>query len=379
MPASEAPISEIASADLDWVAGCLALSPAPENTARLRLALWSDADARERVLEAAARLRLTPALVMRLRQRGLVPPAARRSEPGTRSLAEILDQQWGAHLRRRAEQSKALGAIVAVLNAYGLKPILLKGARSLWLDIDPWRTMRDLDLLVPGERAREANAILKREGYAPLAGAIERPHRHHFDLLFRDDLPGWVEVHRLAGNPYAEPFLPTQELAARSIAHVRPEGEARVLAAADHLWHGLIHHHFGHSAFARGVVDLKGLYEFAMGFDALSQMERGDLMALAARDAAGLAALDLWLAAAADALALPSDLAVATDAAATWAAIKARRGASRGCVKYPGYGEALALGWARERVARLRPRPRGGRLGALVAVVGRLAPKLRRG
>ena len=367
------------AADVDLLARCLALSTNMADLTPLRMLLWSDARAWDRAVRLRRQLRLTSALTFRIKERVLAPPAARAPTPGMATPAEILAKQESFHTERRAAQRVALGALVKLLNGAGYEPILMKGARSLWLGVEPWRSMRDFDLLLPGDAARDANALLKREGYAPAPGAVERPNRHHFDLLFRDDLPGWVEIHRRAGNPYAEQFLRTRELAARCETLRGPDGVVRIMTASDHLWHGLVHHHFGHSGYARGTIDLKGLFEFAVGFGALTERERANLLVLAARDGAALAAFDIWIAAAADLLAmpLPAGLAVAPDAAAVWTAMKERRD-NPARFKYPGYGDILSLGLAGPRLARLKPKPGRLAIAARLGVVARLMPKIRR-
>ncbi|MBN9622553.1 MAG: hypothetical protein J0H06_06305, partial [Actinobacteria bacterium] len=97
------------------------------------------------------------------------------------------------------EGAKALNIELTVFNAGGFEPILLKGARSLWLGVELDRSMRDFDVLLPGAASKAANDLLKEQGFAPLPGAPERPNRHHLDLLFRDDMPGWIEIHRRGG------------------------------------------------------------------------------------------------------------------------------------------------------------------------------------
>jgi hypothetical protein len=380
LPAEQALSHADGATGVELLARCLALAPSSDDTMRLRSLLFSNAAAWERLFEAASSRRLMPALAMRLRQRGLVPPLPRQRVPDPLTPAAILDAHWTQHLGIRALQADSLCSIVCVLNRIEIEPILIKGARCAWLDQDPWRTMRDLDILVPGTRAGEANAALKAEGYLPLPDAEDRPNRHHFELLFRPDLPGWVEIHRRAGNPYAEPFLRTAEIAARSVAAAHPQARARIMPSADHIWHGLVHHHFGHSAFARGTVDLKGLFEFAVAVTALPDEDLDALVGLAARDAAGLAVLELWIAAAVDlfAMPLPAGLSLAADAATEWSNIRQRQLGQQAEPKYRGYYRSFMLGWSPDRIRRVRPRPAFGPLGVRLTALNRLLPKLRR-
>ncbi len=357
---------------------CLAVAPTAEETLRLRLDLLRP-DIWEPLLEAAQAARLTAPLAAGIAARELAPPRPRRLEEGVMAPADVLAAFATQHAARRDAQRRALLHVVALLNAGGFEPILLKGARALWLGVEPQRSMRDFDLLLPGPAAAEANDLLKANGFAPLPDAPERPNRHHLDLLFRDDMPGWIEVHRRGGSPYAEPFLPTREIVAASLPRTCQGARAFVLPDAEHFWHGLAHHHFGHSGFARGNVDLKGLYEFCSAYHRMPQEERIALRRLAARDATGLAALDLWLALGRRLLALPLDVEPSPDACAVAATVEARIFGATATVRYPGYRETLRLAWSPDRLAETGASGRIGRLRARMRAAMRLMPKIRRG
>ncbi len=357
---------------------CLAVAPTAEETLRLRLDLLRP-DMWEPLLEAAQVARLTAPLAASVAARGLVPPRSRRLGEGVMAPADALAAFAAQHAARRGAQRQALLHIAALLNAGGFEPVLLKGARSLWLGAEPQRGMRDFDLLLAGPAAGEANDLLKAQGFAPLPEAPERPNRHHLDLLFRDDMPGWVEIHRRGGNPYAEQFLPTREIIAASLRQTCEGAQALVLPNAGHLWHGLVHHHFGHSGFARGTVDLKGLYEFCSAYHLMPQEERAALRRLAARDATGLAALDLWLALGHDLLSLPRDAETPQDARAASSAVEARLFGMEAGTRYPGYRETIRLAWSPRRLAETGARNWAGRLRARMRAAMRLMPKIRRG
>ncbi len=285
------------------------------------------------------------------------------------------------HFSVRTKQQASLINIINLLNGLAIHPILIKGARCLWAETDSWRTMSDLDILVPGARALDANRALMAEGYLPQPDAAHRPNRHHLDLLFRDDLPGWVEIHRRGGNPYAEQFLRTGEITERSVSVSQPGASARILPPAVHIWHGLVHHHFGHSGFARSTVDYKGLFEFTMGLSSLSVEEIEQIVALASRDAAALAAFDLWAAAAVElfGMPLPQGIALPKDAVAAWQKIRQRSYGQAAAPKHQGYLEFISLSWDRQRAARVLPKPVLGTVATRCRVIGRLLPKMRRG
>jgi hypothetical protein len=374
MPGPDEDAGGIDPEGLALLAQCLAMRPDMEATSRLRLSLLAGGGAWERLFAAAKALRLLPALEEAVARRRLAPPEPARPARGATTPASALKAFRESHGAFRDLQHRSLVEIVSRLNGAGFEPVLLKGARSVWLGIEPWRTLRDFDLLIPGADALRANDVLEREGFAPLPGNVPRPNRHHLEPLRKEGFAAVVEIHRRAGNPYAEPFLPTAEIAAHALSDCREGATARLLPPSLQAWHGLVHHHFGHSGFARGTIDFKGLYEFAaalmvMRGDEVSQMEE-----LASRNVAGLAALDLWIAAASDLLSMPvpEPLKLARDAVQMWSRMKEPRARP----KYPGYGRMAELCFDRDRLARVKPPAFSSLIQGLRGVM-RLLPKLR--
>ncbi|MEO1747537.1 MAG: hypothetical protein AAFR27_02775, partial [Pseudomonadota bacterium] len=199
--------------------------------------------------------------------------------------------------------------------------------------------------------------------------------------LFRNDLFGWVEIHRRAANPYAEQFLRTAQLVQHAQTIAKDGCTAAILSETDHIWHGLLHHHFGHSGFARGLLDFKGLFEFAALFRDLDETQRFELKDKAAQSALGLAALELWLAAADAELGLGIDnrIAIGDDArsqAENW--MSRSDGNLENSVKYPGYREMLAMGWNNARGAQVSKATGANWLLVKMSVPAMLAPKIRR-
>ena len=305
-------------------------------------------------------LRLAPALATALSDKRVFADIPAVALPdGRRSIARLIADEIARHEERRNVFAERLEEIVAACNAAGIEPTLIKGGRALWLGEPRWRAMMDLDILAPGAEADRVQRLVKALGYAEHPGLAERPRRHHLSPLLRRDAPGPIEIHRRGGNRHAEPLLPTEELAA--VAEVRVGargGRARVLPAPYHALHALTHHHVGHAADARGLIEFKGLYEFAAEVARFGAEDRAALGERARRHPRLLAALDLWTAAAQDLFAAPVEapLAAPADAAARWRRIFARMtGARRDRWKYPGYAEELAMGFDAARAARLAP------------------------
>ena len=238
---------------------------------------------------------------------------------------------WAAHLERREAQRQALVSIVARLNEVGLVPLLLKGARSLWLGQPHWRAMRDLDVLVDGPKdAARAQEALRADGYSTSPDAAYDRDFHHEDNLYRHDLPGWLEIHRRGAALRGETLLPTRELFAEGIATDMGGATALVLPPAFDLLHTLIHHHLGHWEVYNGRLDLKGLLEFAAGFSALSMDQRSVLDARAARSSLLMGMIEFWQAAAGGTFGLTGTdpLTVPADAQKRWAVLSPPKNAA---------------------------------------------------
>lgn len=257
-------------------------------------------------LACADRQRLGSVVARAIARLKLAPPVPLLTLPdGRMSLTEGLRQREAEHMSRRAAFASHLAEIAAAFNRRGIVPIALKGGSSIVTGVPDWRSLRDLDLLVPGRRDSEAQAILVSLGYRTGRDKPRWAH-HHFPELFRDDLPGWIEIHRHAGPSRVSQFLPTAEL----LAAAAPPADARVGGVAvltPHLQalHGLLHHHVGHRAVKQARIDLKGLYEFAAAIEAMAESERELLWQRSSRHPRLLAMVDLWLAAAADLFGLP--------------------------------------------------------------------------
>lgn len=338
---------------------CLSLSDDAATVARKVGAVgW------EAVLATAEELRLAPAVVARLRDKQAVPGVPAVTLPsGVSTVTARIAHIWQSHLDRRRQLETGLVELVAALNRVGLEPVLLKGARSLATGAPAWRSMRDLDLLLFGRGAMRAHEVALGLGYRPAAASTEKAGKHHFQPLFRDDFPGWIEVHQKAASHRAEGLLPTRPLE-RMTAEVRFAGvSARILSAPAHTLHAVIHHHVGHRGDKSGCIDRKGLFEFCADMLAMSETEREEMLALAGTHPRLLATLDFWVAASRAAYGMPVELPfmLYPDAVVRAAAALAHDG-QRG--RYSGAMPEIAFA---ADLARLKRQPGGG------TAVGRLA------
>jgi hypothetical protein len=338
------------------LAACLALTPPDAAT----LAVAVKHVGADRLFALADPLRLKPALATALRDRNVFADIPAVTLPdGRRSITRLIADEIVEHEQRATILTERLAEIVAAGNREGLEPLLIKGAHALWLGAPRWRAMLDLDLLAAGADADRLQRVVMALGYGEHPDLAERPNRHHLAPLLRRDTPGPIEIHRRAGNRYAEPLLPTAELESVAEVCVGPDGaRARLLPAPYHILHGLAHHHIGHGGDARGLVEFKGLYEFAVGVAGLDADGRAALAERARRHPRLLAALDLWVVGAHELFAMPIEppFVAEGDAAARWRRVFARMtGTRRDRWKYPGYTEELAMGFDAKRAARIAP------------------------
>nr|WP_292773871.1 nucleotidyltransferase family protein [Mesorhizobium sp.] len=314
---------------------------------RLNAGAWDD------VVAAANMRQLLPALGTEANRKHLTAGIPEfRSSDGRVTITLALSEGIARHQAVRAAMLDRLIELVGLLNASGMEPLLLKGARTLWTGIPGWRTMGDLDLLTPG-RAVEAQAVAVRAGYTPAAGYEQPANWHHEINLYRDDLPGWLEFHDRAAMHRADILLSTETLMAQSLRDSRHDGIARILPPHTDLLYCVIHHHVSHRGDKYGRLSTKGLYEFAAAFADLTDAGRHELLNLAVSHPRLVAILDLWLAAAAERfrMPVPAPFSIQPDAIASWKRMSHRTGDAIG--NYGGILNELRMGLSGKRLSRM--------------------------
>ena len=344
---------------------------------RLRLSLFQPG-CWDIVFAAASELRLMPALVGRVEQRNLTPPAPTNNSDDVSHPSEVLRLQKKYHDEGRVAFREVLLEAIKALNKCGVQPILLKGARYLWTQSNPTRTMRDIDLLIEDQDIERSNTALLELGYAASGADANRVNRHHLPSLFHPARPGWIELHRRAGNPYAEAIFPTGRLLEELQISTQSGLSVRLPNDAIHIWHALVHHQFGHSGFARGEIHLKPLYELALALEHMDQQTFEQLESLAASSNLARATLDLWVAGARHGLACQIPFSSVLEEefqnlSMRWLERAEEDNTESG--KYPGYRELLRLAWRSE--TRLRRGNTGFLLPERLRDLILLAPKIR--
>ena len=336
---------------IDLFGRCLALRLDPAELAALRARFMSSPGLWSELTDFALEEGLVLALEQSLRARGLLLSELLPPDSGLVGPDRWLSTSAAGFAERRRLLGRSLVEILARLNLAGIEPIVIKGAQSLLTGDPPWRYLRDFDLLIP-DKADEAQAVLIAMGFSVPEEEAERRRRHHLPPLVRKDFPGFIEIHRRAGNQYVRSLLPTRELAARSELRVQGELRYRLLPQPLHVLYSLVHHHIGHAGDARGTISLKGLYEFAWEVERMTAAERQALQSRADLHPRLAAALDTWIAAAADLYRMPVEppFAVHRDAAQCWQGTLERLDQPRPWYKYPGYRDEVRMGLSERRV-----------------------------
>ncbi len=209
---------------------------------------------------------LTPALWVALNTRGLADDLP---EDLYQYLQELhkLSRERNRHLRLQLLEA------ARELNAAGIVPVLLKGAKHLVTTIyaDPGvRIMSDIDLLVSRTDITPAYKALQQLGYRPVEDVHGDYHdeHHHCAPLFREGDYGTLELHRgLAENPYAA-ILP-MELALTGLEPLEVE-EVRMtaLSTTHRILHTIIHSQLADHFHDNGIIPLRSLHEMATEYSA---------------------------------------------------------------------------------------------------------------
>lgn len=192
--------------------------------------------------------RLLPHLHARL-QRGELPHAP------PAELAQVWEQAHRqsafAALQRRAR----LHSLTAMLAGRGIPAVVLKGPWLAWYAYPAAaeRPSRDIDLLVPQDRAVEAFALLENAGFAqdePSSRPLEQVAREAKHMPPQVAADGCrVELHMHAWEPAGEmpwPMPPNDAVLLARAGPASPDDPCRYPAPADMLAHLVIHAAYSH-------------------------------------------------------------------------------------------------------------------------------------
>jgi Uncharacterised nucleotidyltransferase len=181
-------------------------------------------------------------------------------EPKVRAFLAVAH---AASIQRNSKLREQLMAVVGLLNQVGIEPVLLKGGIRLvdGLYPDPgWRTMHDLDILVPEAGFASAVEALQTAGYV----AVRAVDHSRKDVKLRRRGLADVEIHRELFGPARQQRLLA---GAEVISGARPaavDGATfRLPSTAHQLVHLIGHSQIGHRGHAYGRIALRDRLEAA--------------------------------------------------------------------------------------------------------------------
>jgi hypothetical protein len=199
-----------------------------------------------------------------------------------RRVRALLAIAHATNLENNRKIREQLVTLVSILNHAGIEPVLLKGALRLVDTLYPdsgWRTMRDLDVLVPEARLADAVAVLRDEGYW-LVRPVE-PNRKEA-LLLREGFSLPFEIHReLFVTGRRQRLLRGSDVINASQPATLDGARIRMPSTLHQLVHLIGHSQIGHRGHAYGRIMLRDRLEAAALLLWLPQ--RVDLSAVFAR------------------------------------------------------------------------------------------------
>jgi hypothetical protein len=360
----------------------LRLKPTLAETSALRLRLFARNFSWQALVDLADAHGVLMPCVLALKQRSLLLPLPRagrgtsdNSQENVEDDAHVtsrLEAAYAQHLARREALRSELVAAVTALNGAGIVPLVIKGARYLTADCPPWseaRGMRDIDILVPRARGADAVAALRAAGYVAAAG--ETPTDHHLPEMRRGEDSFTVEPHIEALGFAARKLLPTDLLWGVSVPGQLASYRLSVLPPAWHMLHAALHHQVSDRGYARHVLAIKDVWEFAQLTDGLAAADWQAIMdhmrRAGAADMLGsfLAQAEMLFAAAFPAGVMPSP------AARAHARATLRRAQSPAWLRRTLFvADKLRFAFAGETLAVRYPRSPAGPLGATARHVG---------
>jgi hypothetical protein len=194
---------------------------------------------------------------------------AGESAGGRQNVFLLLESSFNANAARNRAIEAQLGQILRALNAAGVVPGLVKGARLLLAGNWPCiagRTLRDIDLLVAPADWSAGIAALQAIGYRPAGCDLTRPRQGA--ALVGPGGPADIDLHVTPLSLHEPVVLPsylTAEGFWERAETVAMEGLAyRLLPAAESLVHGIVHTEIADLNYAAGDWALRYLHESAV-------------------------------------------------------------------------------------------------------------------
>ncbi len=159
--------------------------------------------------------------------------------------ADRLRARWAQHAHAHAVRTRVAAEVARAFEEAGVAFLVLKGAAlaQLVYRTPLLRPMRDVDLLVRGQDALRAHAILRDSGFAPKGLTVPRGH-HHLQGMAKvvDGATVTIELHSRLLRP--SPFTRAvryDDLCDRAQPLTWSGTTMRTLGREDMLWHVYAH------------------------------------------------------------------------------------------------------------------------------------------
>jgi Uncharacterised nucleotidyltransferase len=235
---------------IDFLVGLLNLKGEPASQPPISPEHW------EAVAAEALRYRLGPLTF----QRATGGPHPAEIPADTR---ELLKQACVRNGFRNAILARQTAAAARALGEIGIPVMLLKGQHLAWFEYaDPaFRSMADIDIMVPRDRLADAERVLVSMGYGP----DPRPDLESFCAWsnqlakFEKDGAEVIELHYAIERPTSPFRIDTADLWLRAVPSKHAGADVVRLATEDLLLHLCLHlayHHQFDRAALKGLVDI---------------------------------------------------------------------------------------------------------------------------
>lgn len=169
--------------------------------------------------------------------------------------------------RNRLMRSQLMEA-VSIINTFGVRPLLMKGAAHYFLDTfvgDGDRLLTDLDILVPKEKIKLVSDGLIKSGYKYVEEKMEFMNtHHHYPPLIRDNDCAMIELHRDLMFHKQQHVFPTELAWGKAIDIILPNNSrAKVLSPTYRVFHSFLHSNIVDKLYQKGCVEIRQLHELA--------------------------------------------------------------------------------------------------------------------
>ena len=221
------------------------------------------------VVHQADQQRLVPALWLAASRCQLidpVPPELRvplaTGIGARRHPAAVMEQAYLDNRVRNDDLIDQFAGVLDRLSGHDIEVVPLKGIDALtrgWAPDPGWREQRDLDVLVPRERAEEAWDLLVADGYQ----VVGPPRPHHLAPLRDPTHFGSIELHTAPVQQAWREALTADDVWARASTSVWRDRPVRRLTATDATVLFLVHAHLAGGSWARASLDLRGVLDVA--------------------------------------------------------------------------------------------------------------------